>query len=105
MFNEANNNQKYFKSNEKEKSVHISNWPEMIKIKDSKIEEAGDIAIEIIQQVRQFKSKNGKSLKALIVLELEKGHEKILKEFLKDLKAVCSATEIKFGKFGIKFVE
>jgi len=96
--------QKFFIGNEKEKSIHISSWPEIVKIKDSKTEEGGDIAIGIIQQVRQFKSKNGKSLKAPIILELEKSHEKALKEFLKDLKAVCSATEIKFGKFGIKFV-
>ncbi|MBU2523050.1 MAG: valine--tRNA ligase [Nanoarchaeota archaeon] len=98
--------QKYFKQNEKMESIHVSKWPEVLKIKDlKKVEEAGDIAIGIMQQVRQFKSRNGKSLKAPIILTIEKGHEKVLKEFLKDLKAVCSANEIKFGKFEIKFVE
>ena len=34
-----------------------------------------------------------------------KEHEKTLKGFLKDLKAVCSAKEIKFGKFDVMFAE
>ncbi len=97
--------QKYFLKHEKTKSIHISEWPRPMKIKDEKTVEGGDRAVEIIQQVRQFKSKAGKSLKVPIILELEKKDEKILKEFLKDLKAVCSAKEIKFGKFGMKFAE
>jgi len=98
--------QRYFQANEKIKSIHISGWPEALKIKDKKIEEAGDMAILVIQQVRQFKSKAGKSLKAPIILTLEKKDENILKDFLKDLKAVTAAKEIKFSKeLKIEFAE
>jgi len=97
--------QKYFIGAEKTKSIHISQWPGVLKIKDSKLEEAGDAAISVIQQVRQFKSKAQKSMKVPIILTLEKKDEKLLKPFLKDLGAVCTAKEIKFGKFGIKMAE
>lgn len=100
--------QKYFRDAQKSKSIHISEWPETLKIKekDSKsIEDAGDLAINIIQQVRQFKSKAQKSMKAPIILTLDKKHEKTLKPFLKDLKAVTVAKEVKFGKFSIELAE
>ena len=97
--------QKYFLNAEKTKSIHVSEWPKPLKIKDKGIEEAGDTAISIIHQVRQFKSKAGKSLKVPIILTLEKNHEKALKPFLKDLKAVTAAREIMFGKFNIEIAE
>ncbi len=83
-------------------SIHVSDWP----IADSKkinkkIEIAGDRAIQIISEVRKFKSKNNKSLKTEISLTLENTDENLLKPFLEDLKAVTFAKEIKFGKFEI----
>jgi len=97
--------QNYFKQYEKDKSIHISKWPESeTKLIDKKIEKSGDKAIEIITKARQYKAKNKKSLKVEIILTLEKQTIKELKPFLKDIKAVTNAKEIKEGKFNIKIV-
>jgi len=96
--------QKHFKITEKSKSIHISEWPKVEKV-DVKFEKGGDKAIEVIHEVRRFKSQNGKSLKVPIVLTLDKKDEKGLKPFLEDLKAVTAAQEVKFGKFKIEFAE
>jgi len=90
---------KYFKKDEKAKSIHLSEWPKVEKVTAPK---GGDKAIEIIHKVRKFKSQNGKSLKIPIILTLDKKDEKDLKPFLEDLKAVTSSQEIKFGKFKVE---
>ncbi len=97
--------QKYFIKYEKAESVHISSWPKYnIKMMDRKIENAGDKAIEIIAEVRKFKTQHQKSLKTEINLVLDKKDEKLLKPFLEDLKAVTYAKKIDFGaKFSISF--
>jgi len=90
--------QNYFEK----KSIHVSSWPKKYNVKGDL--KAGEKAIEIISKVRQFKTKNNKSLKEEVKLVIEKKFEKDLKEFLDDLKAVCKA-EISFGKkFEISFV-
>ena len=92
--------QDYFK---KEKSIHISNWPEKFKV-DSKFEKMGDYCIDVIYKVRQFKTKHKKSLKEPVVLILDRKHEKELQDFIPDLKAVCKAKEISFGsKLSVKW--
>jgi len=96
--------QLYFKKHEKDKSIHISSWPKAEKRFD-KIGEAGDKAIEIITDVRKVKSQKGKSLKAPVVLTLEKKDKKMLEPFLEDLKAVASAKEIKYGTFKVELEE
>ncbi len=99
--------QEYFKTNEKEKikSIHLCEWPKFDKaLINNKIEEIGDVACEIINNVRQFKSKAQKSLKTEIILTIEKEKLKELKPVLEDLKAVTSAKEIKEGKFDIKLL-
>ena len=92
--------QKYFLKGEKVKSIHISEWPKAEKVK---LYKSGDKAVEILHEVRKFKSQNSKSLKVPIILTLDKKDEKDLEHFLKDLGAVTSAQEIKFGKFNIEF--
>lgn len=95
--------QDYFLKNEKDKSIHISEWPEKFKV-DSKTEKMGDYCIDVISKVRQFKTKHKKSLKEPVVLTLDKKHEEELKDFILDLKAVCKAKEIKFGtKFKVQW--
>jgi len=95
--------QSYFSKHEKKKSIHISEWPKVDKkLIDKKIETIGDKAIGIIADVRKYKSKHKKSLKAPIVLTLDRHYEKEFKDLLDDLKAVTSA-DIKFGKYDIKF--
>lgn len=99
--------QQYFKANEKEKvkSIHLCEWPKFEKaFIDDKIEKVGDIACEIINNVRQSKSKAQKSLKTEIILTIEKDKLKELEPVLEDLKAVTGAREIKEGKFDIKLL-
>jgi len=97
--------QKYYIKNEKIKSIHINKWPEFDKkLVDEKIERIGDKFIEILGKVRQIKTKNQKSLKAEIILTVEKDNLQILNPVLKDLKAVVNAKEIKEGCFDVMFV-
>lgn len=95
----------YFRKNEKAKSIHLLQWPESDKkLIDEKIEVIGDRFIEILKEVRMAKSKAQKSMKAEIILTLEKKDYDLLKDVLDDLKAVSAAKEIKQGKFEIKFI-
>jgi len=94
--------QAYFKNYEKTKSIHITEWPSSFE-EDKNALEAGNAAIDIITKVRQFKSKEGKSLKTEIILGIDKNQEKILKPVLDDLRAVCNAKKISFGKFSVEF--
>lgn len=97
----------YFKKGEKTESIHISKWPKVDtknKEANKKIEKAGDIAIDIISKVRQFKSKNNKSLKTEIILTIDSKNKNIVKPFIEDLKAVTNAKEIKYNKFKVEFI-
>ncbi|UZE94168.1 MAG: valine--tRNA ligase [Candidatus Pacearchaeota archaeon] len=97
--------QQYYRKHEKVKSIHIAEWPKPVAgLINEKIEKLGDKAIEIIGKVRQYKTKNQKSLKAEIILTLDKDKIKELKPFIQDLAAVTKAKEIKTGKFDIKFL-
>ncbi|MCX6762495.1 MAG: valine--tRNA ligase [Candidatus Moranbacteria bacterium] len=58
--------QTYFKYIEKAKSIHISQWPEEIKLKKSPdISDFGN-AIKAVDEIRKYKTKNGLSLGAEI---------------------------------------
>ncbi|MCG2718457.1 MAG: valine--tRNA ligase, partial [Nanoarchaeota archaeon] len=86
----------YFNKQEKEISLHLTEWPKADKkIINEKIENIGDKAVDIIGKVRQEKTQNQKSMKEEVKLVLD---EKELEIVLDDLKAVTNATEIKFGK-------
>lgn len=95
--------QDYFKKFEKEKSIHISSWPE-IKIKQDKKIEEGDLFIEILQKVRQEKTKAKKAMNVEIILTIDKKDAGKLKDMLGDLRAVANAREIKEGRFKVEFV-
>jgi len=98
--------QENYKKNEKIKSVHLCEWPEEFKIsKNKNDDEIYNLLLEIIGKIRQEKSIAKKSMKAPIILTLEKKDKKILNETLEDLKAVANAIEIKEGNFRVKFVE
>jgi len=93
--------QQGFSKDEKCKSIHISKWPE-IKIKENKkIKQAGDLFVRVLEKVRQEKSKAKKSVKAEIILTIDK---KALNKMLSDLKAVTNAKDIKEGKFKVEFL-
>jgi len=86
----------YFNNYEKEKSIHITEWPKYEKkLENKKLETLGDKAVDVINKVRQYKTQNGKSMKTEINLILD---EQELKQVLDDLKAVTNAKELTFGK-------
>jgi len=91
--------QKHFRKTEKDKSIHISRWPEINKVKSKK---TLNLMLEVISKVRQEKTKAGKPMNSEIVLTIE-NREK-LKDVLEDLKDVTNSKGIKEGKFGVEFV-
>jgi valyl-tRNA synthetase len=97
--------QEYFKEQEKDKSIHISGWPEKIKIKsEKKDDEKFEKFIELLTKIRQEKSKAQKSVKAEIILTITKQDKTIISDLLVDFKAVVNAKEIKEGEFGVEFL-
>jgi len=97
--------QEYYRKREKEKSIHLSEWPSFKKeFVDKKAETIGALFVEILTKVRQFKSRENKSMKQEIILTLEKKDMINLKECLADLQAVTQAKEIKEGAFDIKLL-
>lgn len=90
--------QLFFKEQEGHKSVHIAGWPKgTFEDIDSESEEKGDIAIDIINATRKFKSANQLSLKEeLSLITLESKHQGSLQGCLDDLKAVLHVGEFKF---------
>jgi len=95
----------YFKENEKIKSIHIAEWPEkmQVSIKENELKNF-DLLIELLTKIRQEKSIAKKSMKAEIILYLEKEEQRKLTELLQDLKDVMSIREINEGKFRVEFV-
>ena len=94
-----------FAKEEEKNSIHISEWPKFNKEQiDNKIDKVGDRFIEIVKQIRQFKSQNGKSLKAEIDLVLETSDKNLLADVIDDLRATVNAKEISFGKFSFKLI-
>jgi len=97
--------QKYFKKYEKDKSIHLSSWAEKMKIKENKNDsEILENLISVLGDVRMAKSRAQKSMKAEIILTLEKEKFDKLKNLLWDFKSVVNAREIKIGKFDVKFI-
>jgi valyl-tRNA synthetase len=92
----------YFNEIEKEKSIHVSEWPKYNKrLKNGAAEEIWDKFIEILGRVRETKAKYNKSLKHEIILTIDEEDRKSLMPVLDDLKSVCKAKKILFGKFRI----
>ena len=94
--------QEYYKKTEGDKSIHLSEWPKAEKIVKS---EELDVFMSILTKVRYEKSKAQKSMKAEIILTLDKQAHKEIVDLLDDMKDVCCAKEIREGKeFGVEFV-
>jgi valyl-tRNA synthetase len=92
----------YFDKIEKEKSIHLSEWPEFDKkLKNEVAEKTWDKFIEVLGKVRETKAKHNKSLKHEIILTIPNEDMEILRLVLDDLKAVTKAKEILVGKFNI----
>ena len=93
--------QKYFKKTEKDKSVHISEWPEAEKEKGF---EEFDLFTDILSKIRQEKTKAKKPMNSEIILSIDKNSKEKLKELLQDLKDVANASSVKEGEFRVEFV-
>jgi valyl-tRNA synthetase len=95
--------QEYFKKQEKDKSIHVSKWPEYqeIKLEDNVF----DVFVDLLGKIRQEKSKAQKAMNSEIILTLDRSIKKRLEGVLEDLKNVMNVSEIKEGNFGVEFVE
>jgi valyl-tRNA synthetase len=99
--------QKYFKKNENQKSIHISNWPKYNEKKLKKENEKDTekfsnkwfLLKDLISKVRTEKTKMQKPMNYEITLTIEKKDKNILKDILNDLKDVTNTKKIKEGKF------
>ena len=97
--------QRYYRKYENEKSIHLSKWPKRIDIKQYDNDtDKWKTLVNIITLVRKEKSKFQKSMKAQIILTLEREVQDNLKLLLMDLKAVTNAVKIREGKFNIEFL-
>ncbi len=93
--------QDFFRKFEKEKSIHLTEWPKFERKPDKEAEKIGSLFIEILQKVRKVKADKKVSLKKEIILHLGKNELKRLQPAIEDLKAVTNA-EIKEGSFKIE---
>ncbi|MEM4270616.1 MAG: valine--tRNA ligase [Candidatus Pacearchaeota archaeon] len=91
----------YFRKTEKEKSIHLSSWPEY-KRETPTLEL--EIFFELLKKVRQEKSLAKKSMKVEVILTIEKDKLDKLKDMLLDFKSVTNAKEIKEGNFSVEIV-
>ena len=92
--------------NQKIKSIHISDWPNKIDFPETGVdEEVWNNFIEVLDKVRQIKSESQKSMRAEIILTIDKQDQDDISEVLDDLIAVTNTKEIKSGKFKVEFVE
>ena len=97
--------QEYFKKHEKDSSIHLSQWPEEIKINEGKKdEETWNKLMEIISKIRQAKSNAKKPMNAQIILTLPEDDIKIFLNLMHDLIAVSNAQQVKKGDFNVEIV-
>ena len=96
--------QNYYREFEKDKSIHISEWPSLKIKQNKKIEDVGNKFLEVLSKIRQEKTKAKKPMNSECVLTLSKEDMVRLKNVLNDLKDVTNAKEIKEGKFNVEFV-
>ncbi|MEC9489164.1 MAG: valine--tRNA ligase, partial [Halanaerobium sp.] len=97
--------QAYFRDREGRKSVHLLDWDSISSHKpaaftgDEELNEMGERFLEIVSDVRRFKSDRGLSLGKEISLLSIRGETQILgflEEAAGDLKAVCRARDVSF---------
>jgi valyl-tRNA synthetase len=86
---------------EKDKSIHVSKWPESGKVGKS---EEFDLFLDVLSRVRQEKTNAKKAMNSEIKLTLSKKDLGGIGEMVEDLKDVVNAVEVSGGKFGVGFV-
>ncbi len=88
-------------------SIHISKWPvSREELVDEEAEKVGDLAVEIVEKVRKFKSENQLSLKAEIS-GLNISSEIDLRGVEKDIIAVTNTKSLSHsdGEFSVEIIE
>ena len=96
--------QTHFRKYEKEKSIHISRWPEVNRIFKISVSNDFDFFCDLLAKVRQEKTREKKPMNSECVIILTKQNKNALKGMEEDLKNVTNAGEIKEGKeFGVGF--
>ncbi len=91
--------QELFQKTEGDKSIHISEWPE-IKT-DAESLKIGRLGIEIISSLRQYKTQKNLSLKEelkRVVIDCDEETKKKIKMIEDDIKWTMNVKEIDFGK-------
>ena len=93
--------QGFFMENEKEKSIHISKWPD-INMADEEAEKIGDFAIYVISKVRKVKADNKLSLKTPIKQISSRGKISLegFERVKDDIISVTGAQKISFEQLG-----
>jgi valyl-tRNA synthetase len=98
--------QNHFREFEKERSVHLSSWPEEFKIEKGKNDEkVWNDFLAMIARVRQAKSEAKKAMNSKVVLTLTQREQDELKDVMRDFKSVMNVVELKSGEFKVEFVD
>ena len=85
----------FFAEKENKKSVHVSGYLDLGNVEDASIIQNGDMVVDIVAQIRQFKSVNKVSLKTFIKdVTITSNITEFLKQAETDIKAVCSINQI-----------
>ena len=97
--------QEYFKQFEKTESIHLCILKPLEIEEDKNIISNGDIVVDVVGRIRQFKSLNQLSMKTEIdYIEIINPEIEFIKSCEADIKAVTSVKEIKYsiGEFDVK---
>ena len=83
-----------------EGSIHLSEWPEYAEeLVDPEIEASGDLAVEVIGEIRRFKSSSkmplNSPLKSATIYTEDDGVSGMLEPFLEDIAGTMNIAEIK----------
>lgn len=95
---------KYFIQHEKTKSIHLTQWPKQINIKQKNLE-IYYLFLDTLKDIRQQKSDAQKSMKSEIKLYLPSDKLESLSLVIDDLKNVTNAIDISSGVFKVDFIE
>jgi len=99
--------QEHYKKIEGDESIHLSRWPEVKNIEQEELDvvHKWETIVNVVENVRRWKSKEQKAMNSEINLTLLKEELVSLEECLEDLKNVTGAVEIKEGKqFRVDFI-
>lgn len=94
--------QLYYKSSNKEESIHKTSWPKLnSNAAPSKIFQEFQLTLS---KIRQEKTVKQKSMNSKIILTLEKSNMRNLEGVLEDLKSVTAAEDVRQGEFSVEFI-